>query len=48
MPKFERELLVEAHSKARIPCDLVNVTNLRWYKDNEVNTLQYYLTNVYP
>ncbi|XP_049881962.1 uncharacterized protein LOC126377986 [Pectinophora gossypiella] len=35
VPKNERELLVEAHSRARIPCDLNNVTNLRWYKDNE-------------
>ncbi|XP_053620805.1 uncharacterized protein tei [Plodia interpunctella] len=34
-PKYDRELLVEAHSRARIPCDLINVTNLRWYKDNE-------------
>ncbi|XP_072933770.1 uncharacterized protein tei [Epargyreus clarus] len=33
--KLEKELLVEAHAHARIPCDLVNVTNLRWYKDNE-------------
>ncbi|CAG4996139.1 unnamed protein product [Parnassius apollo] len=33
--KQERELLVAAHSYVRIPCDLVNVTNLRWYKDNE-------------
>ncbi|XP_028171150.1 uncharacterized protein LOC114360314 [Ostrinia furnacalis] len=34
-PRYDRELLVEAHSKARIDCDLANVTNLRWYKDNE-------------
>ncbi|XP_060808036.1 uncharacterized protein LOC106130394 [Amyelois transitella] len=34
-PKNDRELLVEAHSKARITCDLINVTNLRWFKDNE-------------
>ncbi|CAH0718333.1 unnamed protein product, partial [Brenthis ino] len=33
--KLERELLVEPHAHARIVCDLVNVTNLRWYKDNE-------------
>ncbi|XP_047541049.1 uncharacterized protein LOC125073962 isoform X1 [Vanessa atalanta] len=33
--KQERELLVEPHAHARILCDLVNVTNLRWYKDNE-------------
>ncbi|KAM3968608.1 LOW QUALITY PROTEIN: uncharacterized protein ACR2FA_012085 [Aphomia sociella] len=35
VPKNEREILVEAHSRARISCDLMNVTNLRWYKDNE-------------
>ncbi|KAJ2939050.1 hypothetical protein O0L34_g10239 [Tuta absoluta] len=34
-PKNEKELLVEAHFRARIVCDLTNVTNLRWYKDNE-------------
>ncbi|XP_050357946.1 uncharacterized protein LOC126778446 isoform X2 [Nymphalis io] len=33
--KQERDLLVEAHAHARILCDLVNITNLRWYKDNE-------------
>ncbi|XP_045540656.1 uncharacterized protein LOC106711031 [Papilio machaon] len=37
--KHERELLVAAHSYVRIPCDLVNVTNLRWYKDNEAALL---------
>ncbi|KAL4707555.1 hypothetical protein ACJJTC_000307 [Scirpophaga incertulas] len=35
VPKNENELLVEAHAKAVIPCDLVNVTNIRWYKDND-------------
>ncbi|RVE51308.1 hypothetical protein evm_003988 [Chilo suppressalis] len=38
-PRSDRELLVEPHSKARILCDLVNVTNLRWYKDNELMSL---------
>ncbi|CAH2235189.1 jg10441 [Pararge aegeria aegeria] len=33
--KQEKELLVEPHAHARIVCDLVNVTNLRWYKDSE-------------
>ncbi|XP_052742777.1 uncharacterized protein LOC112054495 [Bicyclus anynana] len=33
--KQEKELLVEPHARARIVCDLVNVTNLRWYKDSE-------------
>ncbi|KAI8433908.1 hypothetical protein MSG28_015834 [Choristoneura fumiferana] len=31
-----RELLVRAHSLARLPCDLRNATQLRWYKDSEV------------
>ncbi|XP_045780878.1 uncharacterized protein LOC123877973 [Maniola jurtina] len=33
--KLEKELLVEPHARARIVCDLLNVTNLRWYKDSE-------------
>ncbi|XP_068624313.1 uncharacterized protein tei [Battus philenor] len=33
--KQERELLVAAHAAVSIPCDLTNVTHLRWYKDNE-------------
>ncbi|XP_013133787.1 PREDICTED: uncharacterized protein LOC106099711 [Papilio polytes] len=37
--KQDRELLVAAHSYVRIPCDLINVTNLRWYKDNEAALL---------
>lgn len=37
--KQERELLVEPHARARIACDLTNVTNLRWYKDSEVSIL---------
>ncbi|XP_045507681.1 uncharacterized protein LOC123703647 [Colias croceus] len=37
--KLEKELLVEAHARARIACDLVNATNIRWYKDNEQVTL---------
>ncbi|CAH2098550.1 unnamed protein product [Euphydryas editha] len=37
--KLERELLVEPHAHARILCDLVNVTNLKWYKDNELINL---------
>ncbi|CAH2061686.1 unnamed protein product, partial [Iphiclides podalirius] len=37
--KHERELLVAAHSYVRIPCDLINITNLRWYKDNEAAVL---------
>lgn len=36
VPRHARELLVDAHSRARIPCDLHNITSLRWYKDNEV------------
>lgn len=39
VPNYDRELLVKAHTQARIPCELKNVTNLRWYKDNEVSTL---------
>jgi hypothetical protein len=38
-PRNENELLVEAHAKAVIPCDLLNVTNLRWYKDNDVSII---------
>lgn len=41
MPNYDREILVEAHTKARIPCELNNVTSLRWYKDNEVSTLNF-------
>lgn len=37
--KKERELLVEPHARARIACDLTNVTNLRWYKDSEVSII---------
>ncbi|OWR45183.1 hypothetical protein KGM_211823 [Danaus plexippus plexippus] len=37
--KQEKELLVEPHARARILCDLVNVTNLRWYKDSELINL---------
>ncbi|XP_045529462.1 uncharacterized protein LOC123717496 [Pieris brassicae] len=37
--KLERELLVEAHTRARLLCDLANVTNLKWFKDNEQVTL---------
>ncbi|CAK1549167.1 unnamed protein product [Leptosia nina] len=33
--KLDKELLVEAHARARLVCDLVNATNLKWYKDNE-------------
>nr|XP_012543787.2 uncharacterized protein LOC101742772 [Bombyx mori]XP_012543788.2 uncharacterized protein LOC101742772 [Bombyx mori] len=35
VPKYDRELVVEAHARAAIPCDLLNVTSVRWYKDNE-------------
>ncbi|KAG6438877.1 hypothetical protein O3G_MSEX000296, partial [Manduca sexta] len=41
-PKLERELLVEAHARAVIPCDLTNgtdLTDLRWYKDSELLNL---------
>ncbi|CAB3236667.1 unnamed protein product [Arctia plantaginis] len=33
--KLERELLVEAHSVARIPCEISNGSDVRWYKDGE-------------
>ncbi|KAJ0170649.1 hypothetical protein K1T71_014020 [Dendrolimus kikuchii] len=39
IPKYDRELLVEPHARARIDCDLTNITNLRWYKDNEQMSL---------
>lgn len=35
MPKYERELLVEAHARARIECDVSNGSDVRWYKDGE-------------
>ncbi|XP_063543533.1 uncharacterized protein LOC134751910 [Cydia strobilella] len=34
-----RELLVEPHARARIPCELANVTDLRWYRDSELVNL---------
>ncbi|CAB3241632.1 unnamed protein product [Arctia plantaginis] len=33
--KLERELLVEAHSVARISCEISNGSDVRWYKDGE-------------
>ncbi|XP_041985667.1 uncharacterized protein LOC121737980 isoform X2 [Aricia agestis] len=33
--KRERELLVEPHAAARLPCDVANISNVRWYRDNE-------------
>nr|XP_049707702.1 uncharacterized protein LOC110383089 isoform X2 [Helicoverpa armigera] len=34
--KSERELLVEAHARARIECDVSNSSDVRWYKDGEL------------
>ncbi|XP_026738346.1 uncharacterized protein LOC113501416 [Trichoplusia ni] len=40
VPKFERELLVEAHARARIECDVSNSSDVRWYKDGEPLSLR--------
>ncbi|KAJ8708193.1 hypothetical protein PYW08_010559 [Mythimna loreyi] len=37
VPKYDRELLVEAHARARIECDVSNSSDVRWYKDGELS-----------